>query len=94
MRHRMALILQAIAGAFGLYGIGRLIMGQWARGLAEFFGGIVLVVLLLRMMMIAILGREIWDDMGLQALAQVAVSALLTWSLWRDVKRQDEVESE
>lgn len=87
MRRRVALILQAIAGAFGLYGIGRLIMGQWGRGVAEFLGGIVLVLLLLRMIMIAILGRQIWDGMGLQGLAQITISALLTWSLWRDLKR-------
>jgi len=89
MRRRVALVLQAIGGAFGFYGIGRLIMGQWGRGLGEFFLGVVLVLLALRMMMIAILGRQMWDGMGLQGLAQIALSALLTWSLWRDLKRQD-----
>lgn len=50
MRRRVALILQAVAGAFGFYGLGRLVVGQWARGLVELLGLGLLVIVALPML--------------------------------------------
>lgn len=87
MRHRVALILQAIAGVFGFYGVGRLIMAQWARGLIEFFGLGLLVIVMLPMLGVNLFGRSVWYGMYCQSIVQIALSGLLTWSFWRDLRR-------
>jgi len=91
MRYQAALIFQAIAGAFGFYGVGRLIMAQWGRGLIELLGLGLLVIVVLPMLGVNLFGRSVWYGMYCQGILQIILSALLTWSLWRDLKRPAQV---
>lgn len=81
VRQKIALASQFIVGLFGLYGVGRLIMAHWARGLIELIGVTLLVIMIWPMLYVPVIGH----NMLLQVGPQIIVDVVLTWSLWRDL---------
>lgn len=87
MRQKMALASQFVVGLFGLYGVGRLIMGHWARGFVELIGVTLVVIMLWPMLYVPVIGHNTLLQVG----PQIMVAVLLTWSLSRDLKRQGQI---
>ena len=85
MKQRIALVSQFVLGIFGIYGVGRFVIGHWLRGILELLVVTPVIILVWPMVYIWMYGHE---PGWIQGATQIIVDVALTWALWRDLKRQ------